>query len=104
MSISIADMERVALGGDALRMGGDVGDVIELGDLSDDLGLSMLMNPSKMGGGVNSGRDTSNRVIQMESAPERQVNFGGQQEPAFSFSSDNGGGNQQTINSIPLAS
>ena len=102
MSISIADMERVALGGDALRMGGDVGDVIELGDLSDDLGLSMLMNPSKMGGGVNSGRDTSNRVIQMESAPERQVNFGGQQEPAFSFSSDNGGGNQQTINSIPL--
>ena len=72
-------MERVALGGDALRMGGmggDVGDVIELGDLSDDLGLSMLMNPSKAGG-VNSGRDTSNRVIQMESAPERQVNFGG---------------------------
>ena len=103
MSISIADMERVALGGDALRMGGmggDVGDVIELGDLSDDLGLSMLMNPSKAGG-VNSGRDTSNRVIQMESAPERQVNFGGRQEPAFSFSSDSGG-NQQTINSIPL--
>ena len=101
MSISIADMERVALGGDALRMGGmgDVGDVIELGDLSDDLGLSMLMNPSKAS--VNNGRDTSNRVIQMEAAPERQVNFGGRQEPSFSFSSDSGG-NQQTINSIPL--
>ena len=94
-------MERVALGGDALRMGGmgDVGDVIELGDLSDDLGLSMLMNPSKAS--VNNGRDTSNRVIQMEAAPERQVNFGGRQEPSFSFSSDSGG-NQQTINSIPL--
>jgi hypothetical protein len=41
-------MERVALGGDSLRFDSDVGNVIELGDLSDDLGLSMLMNPSKM--------------------------------------------------------
>jgi hypothetical protein len=103
MSISIADMERVALGGNTLRMGGgDVGDVIELGDLSDDLGLSMLMNPSKAS--VNSGRDTSNRVIQMDSIPERpSVSFNERpSEPAFSFGQDNGGGNQQTINSIPL--
>ena len=103
MSISIADMERVALGGDALRMGGgDVGDVIELGDLSDDLGLSMLMNPSKAS--VNNGRDTSNRVINMDSIPSGpSVSFNERpprQEPAFSFGSDNG--NQQTINSIPL--
>jgi hypothetical protein len=102
MSISIADMERVALGGDALRMGGgDVGDVIELGDLSDDLGLSMLMNPSKAS--VNSGRDTSNRTINMDSIPSGpSVSFNERrQEPAFSFNSDNGS-NQQTINSIPL--
>ena len=97
-------MERVALGGDALRMGGDVGDVIELGDLSDDLGLSMLMNPSKAS--VNSGRDSSNRTIHMDSIPSGpsgpSVSFSQrQQEPAFSFSSDSGG-NQQTINSIPL--
>ena len=54
-SVSIADMERVALGGDTLRMGGGddmgIGSVIELGDLTDDLGLNMLMNPSKVGGG-----------------------------------------------------
>ena len=40
MAVSIADMERVALGGDSLRFDSDAGNVIELGDLSDDLGLS----------------------------------------------------------------
>ena len=43
-------------------MGDDIGNVIELGDLTDDLGLSMLMNPSKMGGGVSVNRDTSRTV------------------------------------------
>jgi len=61
MAVSIADMERVALGGESLRMGDDIGNVIELGDLTDDLGLSMLMNPSKMGG-VSVNRDTSRTV------------------------------------------
>jgi len=56
MAVSIADMERVALGGDSLRFDdGGIGNVIELGDLSDDLGLNMLMNPSKTGGGSSSG-------------------------------------------------
>ena len=51
MAVSIADMERVALGGDSLRFDdGGIGNVIELGDLNDDLGLNMLMNPSKAGG------------------------------------------------------
>ena len=106
MSISIADMERVALGGDTLRMGGgggDIGEVIELGDLSDDLGLSMLMNPSKVS--VNRDRDqSSSRVIQMDSIPERSSGAGaGAGESNFSFGSSNGfSGNQQTINSIPL--
>jgi hypothetical protein len=44
MSVSIADMERVALGGAP----DDIGNVIELGDLNDDLGLSMLANPNKI--------------------------------------------------------
>jgi hypothetical protein len=50
MAVSIADMERVALGGNESRFGEDIGNVIELGDLGagDDLGLSMLMNPSKV--------------------------------------------------------
>ena len=53
MAVSIAEMERVALGGGGgggggVRFGDDVGQVIELGDLNDDLGLSMLMNPSKV--------------------------------------------------------
>ena len=47
-SVSIADMERVALGGGSLRMDSDIGNVIELGDLTDDLGLGMLSNPSKV--------------------------------------------------------
>ena len=56
MAVSIADMERVALGGDSLRFDdGGIGNVIELGDLNDDLGLNMLMNPSKTGGGSGYG-------------------------------------------------
>jgi hypothetical protein len=85
MSVSIADMERVALGGDALRMGGDIGDVIELGDLNDDLGLSMLMNPNKAS--VNTSRDQGSRVIQMNSNPEPQQSqnmvFGSSQQTSF---------------------
>ena len=60
MAVSIADMERVALGGDSLRFDdGGIGNVIELGDLNDDLGLNMLMNPSKAGGGGSSGMVTA---------------------------------------------
>ena len=44
-SVSIADLERVAIGGSSLRMDEDIGNVI---DLDDDLGLSMLSNPSKV--------------------------------------------------------
>ena len=83
--MSIADMERVALGGDSLRFDSDAGNVIELGDLSDDLGLSMLMNPSKAAssnysGGVTarSAADTSSRTINITSfAPSSSNNYGG---------------------------
>lgn len=60
MAVSIADMERVALGGDNLRFDNDIGNVIELGDLNDSLGLSMLMNPSKVS--VNASQDNDRRV------------------------------------------
>jgi hypothetical protein len=43
MAVSMADMERVILGG-----GEDISNVIELGDLNDDLGMSLLANPSKI--------------------------------------------------------
>ena len=91
MSVSIADMERVALGGDSFRMGGDIGEVIELGDLSDDLGLSMLMNPSKAS---NGNREQPNRVVQMNSEPPQQQ----QQQPSISF----GSAPQASINVMPL--
>jgi hypothetical protein len=91
MSVSIADMERVALGGDSFRMGGgDIGEVIELGDLSDDLGLSMLMNPNKAS---NGNREQPNRVVQMNSEPPQQM-----QQPSISF----GSAPQTSINVMPL--
>jgi len=93
MSVSIADMERVALGGDSFRMGGDIGEVIELGDLSDDLGLSMLMNPKKAS---NGNQEQPNRVVQMNSAPEPPP----QQNQSFSFTS--GSAPQTSINVMPL--
>jgi len=63
MAVSIADMERVVLGGDSLRFDdGGIGSVIELGDLNDDLGLNMLMNPSKAGGYGGGGSSGSGMV------------------------------------------
>lgn len=82
--MSIADMERVALGGESLRM--DEGAVIELGDLSDDLGLNLLMNPGKMsgqGGGGGGGQRTFTMPQSQNEYPPRpqphapQVSFGG---------------------------
>jgi len=53
MSVSIAEMERVALGNSS-RSGQDFGNIIDLGDfgsggdLGDDLGLSLISNPTKV--------------------------------------------------------
>jgi Family of unknown function (DUF5767) len=79
MAVSIADMERVALGGNESRFGEDIGNVIELGDLGagDDLGLSMLMNPSKVS--VSRPSDTA-RTINVQSfapSPPQQSSSGG---------------------------
>ena len=75
--MSIAEMERVALGGDS-RMGDDIGNVIELGDLGDDLGLSMLSNPNKVS--VNhSAYPGQGRSVNVTSfaPPQQQQQFGG---------------------------
>ena len=73
MAVSIADMERFAIGGDG--PGDDLGNVIELGDFgSDGLGLDLLTNSSKMGG--NSGR-TVNIGPSMSSSSSSMFNGGG---------------------------
>jgi hypothetical protein len=54
MSVSIAEMERVALGNSSRSGGQDFGNIIDLGDfgsggdLGDDLGLSLISNPTKV--------------------------------------------------------
>lgn len=93
MAVSIADMERVALGGDSLRFDdGGIGNVIELGDLNDDLGLNMLMNPSKAGGSatVTAVPDSSRTVNITSFTPPPQ--------PSSSY----GGGSSIGIDSTPL--
>jgi len=57
--VSIAEMERVALGGSS-RSGGGLGTMIDLGDLNtsdlgDDLGLSLISNPTKFTGNGGGG-------------------------------------------------
>ena len=93
MAVSIADMERVALGGDSLRFDdGGIGNVIELGDLSDDLGLNMLMNPSKTGGGSSGyggGRSGSSGMVTAVPDSSRTINitsFSPPPQPSYSSS------------------
>ena len=94
MAISIADMERVALGGPSLRFDDDVGNVIELGDLNDDLGLSMLANPSKVS--VNHASDSGRTInIQSFSAPAPPA-------PSYQANSMFGGGGMGGIELSPL--
>ena len=91
MAVSIADMERVALGGGSdLRFGEDIGNVIELGDLgaNDDLGLSMLMNPSKIS--VNRSGGDSSRTFNVNPSSYSSSSGGG--SGSGGGGSSNGGG------------
>ncbi len=65
MAVSIADMERVALGGDSLRFDDDIGNIIELGDLAadDHLGLGMLANTNMS---VNKASENSGRTVRVD--------------------------------------
>jgi len=86
MSVSIAEMERVALG--STRSGQDMGNIIDLGDfgsggdLGDDLGLSLISNPTKV--------TVSNNVN----------NHG----PSVSFAPSNEGGKSVSIQSFAPSS
>jgi Family of unknown function (DUF5767) len=88
MSISIADMEAVArnVGPPDFRMDDDIGNIINLG--GDDLGLDIISNQSKMGGGdigispaVSSGPSVSVPPLQ----------FGGMGDPMMGGSDSLGG-------------
>jgi hypothetical protein len=75
MSVSIAEMERVALG--STRSGGqDFGNIIDLGDfgsggdLGDDLGLSLISNPTKVT--VNSGGNDRGSAPSVSFAPSNE--------------------------------
>jgi len=75
MSVSIAEMERVALGGDS-RSGG-LGSMIDLGDLGsgdlgDDLGLSLISNPSKVSAGASK---LNTSAVQFSSEPPRTIHI-----------------------------
>jgi len=93
MAVSIADMERVALGGDSLRFDEGIGNVIDLGDLSDDLGLNMLMNPSKasgsLGGGshISAAQDTSRTVNITSFAPSASPSASASSYPGNQYGS-----------------
>ena len=98
MAVSIADMERVALGGDSLRFDdGGIGNVIELGDLSDDLGLNMLMNPSKAGGGSYGGGSATVTAVPDSSRTINITSFSPPPQPSSSY-----GGGSIGIDSTPL--
>lgn len=76
MSVSIAEMERVALGGDSSRFGGGISNVIDLGDfgggdLGDDLGLSLISNPTK----VSSGGGGGGGSVSFSQEPPRTINI-----------------------------
>ena len=100
MAVSIADMERVALGGDSLRFDdGGIGNVIELGDLNDDLGLNMLMNPSKAGGSYGGGSSSATVTAVPDSS--RTINitsFTPPPQPSYS----GGGSSSIGIDATPL--
>ena len=74
-------MERVALGGpDGTRFGEDLGNVIELGDLNDDIGLGS--SSSRGGGGIRFATEE----------PSRTVNINTYAPPSSSISGGLGGG------------
>lgn len=91
MSVTIQDMESVARSvgpGPDLRFSDDIGQVIDIGGMGDDLGLSMLANTSKMGGGGSSdgyGNGSSSSSI-----------------PSVQFPSSFGGGSGGGLASIEL--
>ena len=53
--VTIHEMENEVRGGGGFSLGNDIGNVIEISDPSDTLGLNMLMNPGKTNSAANGG-------------------------------------------------
>ncbi len=90
------------MGGDSFRLGADsdIGNTIELGDLNDDLGMSLLMNPTKASSGSSSsgggfGGGGGSRTISFAPPPVAPP-------PAPSFSGPSTGGTLGGIDITPL--
>jgi hypothetical protein len=75
MAVSIADMEKFAIGGDNLRFDSDLGNTIELGDMGDDFGMGLLAN-GNYNINMNRGNDTG-RTINIDTMSNKNSGFGG---------------------------
>jgi hypothetical protein len=75
MAVSIADMEKFAIGGDDLRFDSDIGNTIDLGEMGDDFGMGLLANGNF---NVKKASDAG-RTINIDSKPPSSSNdaFGG---------------------------
>ena len=84
MSISIQEMQSAADDlGRPISISNDIGNVIEISDLNDDLGLNMLANQSRIKADSNQNPTFGSSPIRL-SVPDsdyKQVNFGGGLEP-----------------------
>ena len=71
MAVSISEMEKFAIGGESIRFDdGDMGNIIELGDMNEDFGFGMLANSNSGGGQKIDVKHASNdigRTIKIDS-------------------------------------
>lgn len=84
--VSLRDMQEVALDlGEPLDLGADIGNIININDMGDSLGLSMLANPTKTvtvnSGGSSSSSNMGMSEIEINSMEDEEkpitLNFGG---------------------------
>jgi hypothetical protein len=92
-SVTIREMENVAMGmnssgGPDLSLSGDIGNVINLNDMGDDLGLNMLANQSRIN--VNTER-SSGHTVQVSSVSFADEKPKTQQSGGFSNYSGSSG-------------
>ena len=78
------------MGSPDLGLSDEIGNVINLNDMGDDLGMSLLANPSK----VNSGNSNSGQTINIQTSRS--------EPPTISFSQGGGGIGLQEVDIAPL--
>ena len=86
-------MEEVSrqMGAPDLGLSDEIGNVINLNDMGDDLGMSLLANPSK----VNSGNSNSGQTINIQTSRS--------EPPTISFSQGGGGGGGIGLQEVDIA-